>query len=99
MNLYTFIMEFRGGTYIDQVMGTNIDEAIITWANTLKVDEIKYLSTKTKQQLIDELPDEIADGMIGKIATVENVWLFVFLFHTGAARIHIIKTCTDDDNK
>lgn len=35
---YTFVVEFRGGTYCSQVQAVNIDKAIVAWTEKLKVE-------------------------------------------------------------
>ena len=92
MNLYTFIMDFREGTYISQVDDFDEYKALVKWAKSLNIKEIQYLSNATKQQLIDSIPELIAEQELTKINTVKNVWYFDFQFKTGLANIHVVKT-------
>ncbi len=48
MGLYTFIMDFRGGTYISQIQEKDLMPAIQLWAETLLVEEIQYLGERVK---------------------------------------------------
>jgi len=92
MNLYTFIMSFRAGTYISQVNASNEKQAVEAWAKELNTKEIQYLGNKTKQSFINELPDELKEFPPLPIDETKNVWIFDCRFKTGFATIHIIKT-------
>jgi len=92
MQNYSFIMEFRGGTYIAQHYAVSLNSAIQIWANELPVEAIPYLSLKTKNRLIIDLPQLINDNEFIAIESVKNVWLGGYRFKTGFARIHVIKT-------
>lgn len=35
MKKYTFICEFRGGTYISQFLGTSLSDAVFSWKENL----------------------------------------------------------------
>ncbi len=93
MNLYTFIMDFRGGTYINQLTSHNERQALIQWANKLNINEIQHLGNKTKQSFIKKLPKELDEFLPLLIDTTKNIWIFDYQFKTGFAIIHIIKTC------
>ena len=92
MENYTFIMEFRAGTYIAQHTANSIDEAVTIWAKNLDTKQIMYLGEKTKKQFLKELPSELKEFPPAPVATVQNVWFTSFLFKTGYARVNIIKT-------
>lgn len=89
---YSFVMEFRGGTYISQKTAKNRNKAIKTWANSLNINEIKYLSQKTKKQLIDQIPALINEEKIIPINKNQNTWALEYHFKTGIANIYIFKT-------
>ncbi len=89
MNLYTFIMDFRGGTYIDQLTAPNENEAVLKWAKQLNV---RYIGTKTKQLFIKELPERLKEFAPKPIDEIKNVWCFTYQFKTGYGIINIIKT-------
>jgi len=92
MATYSFIMSFRGGTYIDQITAPDLKQAISKWANTLAVDEIQYLGKRTKQHLIENT-DELFEFLLA-MEIVQNVWITHFDFKTGSSTIHIFKTDT-----
>lgn len=90
--LYTFLVEFRGGTYCSQVEATSLDESIDSRIKILKVDknQIKYLGDKIIKQLengiknLDYKP-VLLDGL-------KNIWFTHYTTSTGRFSIHIIKT-------
>lgn len=91
MNIYTVIMEFRGGTYISQVRAENTPQAVEIWAKELNTDTVQYLGDKNKNQLINDLP-VVIETELSEIDTVKNVWLILYQFTTGIAYVHFIKT-------
>ncbi len=89
-NLYSFIMDFRGGTYISQVKADAPQQAMINWANSLDYKQIKYLGQKNKQHIIETIEEEF--DTLTTISTVKNIWIFQLLLSTGFATIHFIQT-------
>lgn len=92
MNLYTIIMDFRGGTYISQVKAPHQDKAVEIWANELNTKEVLYFSDNSKKQLIEALPELIKDNEIIELDNLQNVWSFTYQFKTGYAIVNIVKT-------
>ena len=89
LHLYTFIMEFAGGTYIYQTTGIEINRVMINWIKQLDLKEIGV--TKTT---IDDILLEINSLEISPIPIedVVNVWRIAFEMDNNYAEIHIIKT-------
>jgi len=89
---YTLIVEFRGGTYINQVIASNVDLAIIAWIEQLKISRkpIKYLGTKTLAEISQEAKDY--DNTPKALDGVDNVWCTSFCTKVGFFLINIIKT-------
>ncbi|MCC6722869.1 MAG: hypothetical protein IT258_00065 [Saprospiraceae bacterium] len=57
MRLFTFIMDFRGGTYINQVEADTLEDAILLWPDSLTVQEIKHFGEKSQEALKLKLAD------------------------------------------
>ncbi len=55
MALYTFIMEYAGGTYVSQVKSTSPKTAIKDWAQKLAVDSLQGLDAEVLSQLTNSL--------------------------------------------
>jgi hypothetical protein len=89
ISLYTFIMDYLGGTYVSQVRAHNENEAMILWAEKLETDEIKGLTHDDKAIIIENgLDDDEAVLLTG----LENVWCFDIRTKGGFALINFIKT-------
>lgn len=75
MATFTFILDYRGGTYISQISADSIGQAILHWARNLPVNEITHLGPKLKQRLIDGLESD-GDNIYGAtpLQGVTNVW-------------------------
>jgi hypothetical protein len=75
MAMYTFIMEYRGGTYISQVEAPSIEIAVVCWAEELNPSEITHLSPALKRQVVDGLKND-QDGVYGPtpLTGIVNAW-------------------------
>lgn len=95
MAVYTFIMEYRGGTYISQVTAASVGAAILPWANQLPVDEIAHFGPRLKARLVDELARTSHGGRATELNGVTNVWHVSVPMPGGASTvINAVKTDT-----
>lgn len=92
MNLYTIIIDFRGGKYIYQHEAADHNKALLIWAESLKPSDIQHIGEKVKTELIEEIKSDISENLITDIDTTINVRLCSLNLKTGFAMIHIIKT-------
>ncbi len=92
MDLYTFFMEFRGGTYISQVEATSERQAVKRWADQLNPQEVQDFDEQSKEQLIMDIPEMIEEEMVASVDSLENVWSFTYQFPKGFAFINFVKT-------
>ncbi len=86
--LFTFILDYRGGTYIRQMAGRSLKRAIQEWAESLQASEIYRLGNSGKQDLVSALNDEQPIPIEG----VQNVWCFSVVARGQLALINIVKT-------
>ncbi len=89
LNLYTFILEFLGGTFIYQIKGVSPEDAMLNWVNKLNLEEIGAKDYTVKDiindiKLLEKKPNNIED--------VKNVWCIGFEINDEYALTHIIKT-------
>lgn len=94
-SLFTFILEYRGGTYIEQVRAKTVEAALLLWAKALPTDEIFQFGHKLKQKLIDGLQnDEYRLYEPAAISGVDNVWYVSVPLPGGSAGTHlnVVKT-------
>ena len=91
-NLYTFHVDFRGGTYCTQVIAENVSESLCKWIERLRIEKngIKYLGDKIIKQLEDEIrnPDNKPVLLTGLI----NIWCTLYSTRKGNFWVYIIQT-------
>jgi hypothetical protein len=88
MALFTFIMDFQGGTYISQVNATSPESACIKWAENLETSEIPGLGSKGKNFIIEEVKKEPPVTLKG----VSNSWCTILDVYGKRALINLVQT-------
>jgi hypothetical protein len=84
--LYTFVLDFDGGTYIAQVEGP-LQDACEAWLRG-ELGKIEALDRVGQQELIESISDEeptLIDGL-------ENVWCLSGVANGILALVHVVKT-------
>ena len=87
MNLYTFFLEYRGGTYISQVLAENFKTAPKIWAEKLSLTQIADLEENFTGKLAESIKFDLVvpvDGMI-------NTWACSLVYIDGAT-VHFTQT-------
>lgn len=95
MQLYTFILNFRGGTYISQFRGDDLVSVVRNWIEELDTTDIAHLG-EDDLRLANENWDWDEDE-ITPINGVKNVWCHTFLIEDHEdhlALLNIIKTAS-----
>jgi hypothetical protein len=88
MALYTFIMEYAGGTYISQVKAPSPKSACVKWAQKLGDTEVEGLGPKGRNSLIEQMKEESPVALGG----VSNVWCNSALVRGELALINLVRT-------
>ena len=88
MPLYTFLMDFEGGTYIRQIEAPSPRQACVQWAHSIDISKIKGLGPKGKFSLSEQIEDE----EITPINETINTWCVSALIHGKLALITLIQT-------
>lgn len=88
MPLYTFVMDFAGGTYISQVNTPSITSACIKWSEELDISALKGVGRKNKESLINQMKKEEPQLLHGLI----NAWCVIAALRGGLALINIVQT-------
>lgn len=90
--IFTYIVQFREGTYCTQVSATNVEESMTKWVEKINDEkkEIKYLGKKTLEDLehqinLNEYPPTQLRGL-------KNIWFLCFTTKSGSFSINIVKT-------
>ena len=94
MALYTFVMEYLGGTYMAQVRARSVAQACVKWARSLEVAEIHGLGPRGHEELVAQMTERIDD--LVPLDGLENAWCHGALLRGRSALINIIQTdgCT-----
>jgi len=88
-NLYTFIMDYLGGTYISQIESDSKEQAMLLWINCLEVEQVEGFSQQDKETIIKKgFPDDDPSNLTG----IENVWHFIVDTERGTAYINFVNT-------
>jgi hypothetical protein len=89
MNLYTFILDYLGGTYISQIESNDEISAMNVWIDQLDVDLIQGFSNKDKNKIIEnKFDDELPTLLNGLV----NTWHFLIKTKKGNGYVNFVKT-------
>jgi hypothetical protein len=89
--LYTFLLEYKGGTYISQIEADSNKSALMKWSESLNVSEIEGIGEKMKEQIKNAAKLETPSLLQG----MNNVWCATFLLAGNLALVNFVKTETD----
>ena len=89
---FTFIVEFRGGTYCSQIESDSVISALPKWIDKLKSDksEIKYLGDKVLDRIENAISEESNRPI--KLKGLKNVWFTMLTSNQGTFSINIVQT-------
>lgn len=88
MEKYTFICEYKKGTYIHQLLANNISDALHEWVRKIDTLEIPSIGKRQKEYLLAELKSETPTPIRG----VDHVWCVYFLINKSSLLINIVCT-------
>ncbi|WP_299840337.1 hypothetical protein [uncultured Tenacibaculum sp.] len=94
MDLFTFIFEFRGGTYTSQLKAIDINKALLNWTEKLKKDsnQIDHLGPKTIIEIKDKLFNLDINEKPTMLSDMKNIWCITLNTKKGFGLINIVKT-------
>lgn len=92
MQLYTFILDFAGGTYISQVNAPSPTSASVKWAKELDISGLKGIGIKNKESLIKQIKEEQPQPLEG----ILNTWCMTACLRGGLALINIVQTDSEE---
>ncbi|MES2543546.1 MAG: hypothetical protein V4548_01580 [Bacteroidota bacterium] len=89
---FTYVLEFRGGTYCTQVKSESVNKSVIVWIEKLKEEkkEIRYLADKTINEI--ELIVSHKDYIPVPLERLENIWFTHYKTRQGSLLVNIIQT-------
>ncbi len=88
MPLYTFFLDYRGGTYLSQIRASSPSKAIKVWMKRLDPASIQGMGDKSKERLIQELHNEVPTA----IDDLERTWCCTALVQGHLILIHFVET-------
>ncbi len=93
---FTFIADFRGGTYCSQVQARDLGASIQEWIKhiTKEQAQIQYLGNKVIEQLKREAANE--DYRFDPLNGLKNIWYTSYTTSQGSFHIHVIQTDVKD---
>lgn len=93
--LYSFILEYKGGTYCKQVEAGSVNEALEEWCTSLGSEE--DFDENMKAQVVSEMElcKKEGDSAIVPLEGVVNMWCGTFLINEVPGLLNIVKTVTE----
>lgn len=93
-NLFTFVMDFRGGTYVSQVSAKSLEHSLTEWTKNLQTQlhEIQFLGTKSLAEFENQLTTETLLVKPSVLNGLKNTWFIHLTSKMGSANVNIIKT-------
>lgn len=87
MKKFTFIAEFRNGTYISQYEASNLQEAILVWADNL---DVLFFTNKVKAKIQENVRDSFYSPV--PIEEVDSVWCSSYVIYRSLLLLNIVET-------
>ncbi len=91
MNLYTFIFEYRGGSYTSQHRGEDVDAALNAWAEK-EVPTVYEIKPKHIKDIRAEIANKNEEPVVVGAGFIKNVWYMSFLSGNTNMRLMIVRT-------
>ena len=88
--LFTLILDWRGGTYVSQVWASSPQQATVLWAQQDLLQPAIELDREHRSRLERDL--ESGDGRPVRLADTDNVWCVTTLLDNDLASLHVVKT-------
>jgi len=93
MAIYTFFMDYQGGTYICQKAAGDLRTACFAWKeDVVSGGYVPDLNLKSFSTAFDDDIDELPPAPLDE---VRNVWLFHLMLGGDMLDLHIVQTDTE----
>lgn len=96
MYLFTFITEYKGGTYIIQVKARQVEEAAQKWADEMLSETIPGLDGEAFSLAFQERMNEFKPA---KIDDTKNVWYMHFFSGRNRMEVNVVNTLPVDEEE
>jgi len=91
MPLYTFILEYKGFTCVQQASGASLGEALKSWAELFSLGDPAYLPGNR-----NEIAACLSNDTPTPISGARNVWCITQQVQGELALMNIVETCAQD---
>ncbi|HAP64014.1 MAG TPA: hypothetical protein DCR93_32520 [Cytophagales bacterium] len=93
--LYTFILDFRGGTYTTQVTAPDMEASLSVWLDQLALEmgQIQDMGPMTVGEIKEQLITEKTHTPVA-LQGLSNVWYVYLSTRQGFSELHIVSTLT-----
>lgn len=88
MPLYTFFLEYRGGTYVSQVRARSSRLATRVWSGRLIEMKIPGLGASSKKNLVEKILADTPTALDG----LKNIWCSSTIVRGHLALVHFTLT-------
>ncbi|WP_331345886.1 hypothetical protein [Cellvibrio sp. UBA7661] len=92
--LFTFLVDFDGGTFISQYQEESLQAATLSWAEKLDSQVFPDITEKAWSDLIAQVNEP--DNQPVAVSGLKNVWCSSYLVGSTVLIVHIVSTieCT-----
>jgi hypothetical protein len=87
VSLFTFVADFKGGTYISQYRANDVSGALHLWADNLDREYFPYRLRNSIQKKL-----KTQDGAIAALEAVDSVWRISCVIHRSLLILNIVET-------
>ena len=88
MALFTFVLDYCGGTYVHQVDSPGPGAAMMAWASTMPLESIPSLCNADRAALLEAMRSESPQQVNG----TRNVWCVSAIVGGHLALAHVVET-------
>ena len=92
--LYTFVLDVNGGTYVSQFSEDDLRRAVLLWAQNADEDIISAFGLDSAGALLDAVSDSICDADMGLVVLsgLRSAWFMYVSVNNVGGNLNIIKT-------
>ncbi|KIT90239.1 hypothetical protein QU40_00140, partial [Staphylococcus aureus] len=79
-DLYTFVLDVDGGSYISQILDHDLHEAILSWSDIMDGDILKAFNVSEYTFIKESVEAALRDPDQGPVAlaNLKNIWFMYF---------------------
>jgi len=90
MQIFTFLMDFEGGTYVSQHAAVDLKLAVQAWVGAIDLASIEGIGIGDRQEFAKQMSKSGTTPLSG----MNNVWCIDGILSDRLALVHIVKTAS-----